>query len=224
MAEEKPRAVRTLARQGKPPGIYASKFDWEVAARIAERVAAGQSLRSQCRADPAMPTEKTVWNWRRARPEFNELMEIANATARARSLAAQAKRDTEKRAARAEARRARGFRPFPPWPSGYSEAMADAICARLAMCESLTSVCRDPAMPSIGTVYYWLRRHPEFVERYRLAKSFGRDLLVDAARDNAWVLGPAPDASCCGATTRRSPGWRRNVTADVHRPRRISSS
>lgn len=189
MAERKPQAARTLAPQGKPPGIYASKFDWEVAARIAERVAAGESLRSLCRADPTMPTEKTVWNWRRARPEFHELMEIANATARVRSLAVQTRRDAATRSAKAEARQARGFKPFPPWPSGYSEAVAGAICERLAIGESLTSVCRDPAMPAIGTVYYWLRRHPEFVERYRRAKSFARDLLVEAACEDAWGLG-----------------------------------
>lgn len=188
--EKPPQAARTLKAQGTPPGIYASKFDWALAARIAERIAAGESLRSMCRADPAMPTEKTVWNWRRARPDFNELIELANATARARSLSAQAKRDAARQDAKAEARRVRGFKPFPPWPSGYSEAVGHAICERLVHGESLQSVCRDSAMPSIGTVYNWMRRHPDFVRRYRIAKSLGRELLVDEAVERAQVLGP----------------------------------
>ncbi|MGA0606447.1 hypothetical protein ACO2Q0_10645 [Phenylobacterium sp. VNQ135] len=186
---DRPQAVRTLAPQAAPPGIYASKFDWDVAARIVERVAAGESLRSLCRSDPAMPTEKTVWNWRRARPEFDELMDVANRVARARSLAVQARRDEAKRAAKAEARRARGFKPIPPWPDGYSQTMVDAICDRLVMAESLQSICRDPAMPSVGTVYNWLRRYPEFVKQYRLAKSLSRDVLVDQAVHRASATG-----------------------------------
>ncbi|WP_363201534.1 hypothetical protein [Phenylobacterium sp.] len=53
----RPNAVRTLAPQPHPRGIYASKYDPELAARICERLAAGESLRSICRADKAMPTE-----------------------------------------------------------------------------------------------------------------------------------------------------------------------
>ena len=190
----RPTATRTLAPQGPPPGIYASKFDLELAARIAERVGSGESLRSICRADAAMPTEKTVWNWRKAHPEFDELMEIANAFARARSLAAQGERDAARRAAKAEARKARGFRPYPAWPDGYSEGVANEICERVAVNEPLARICRDPAMPCVGTVYYWLRRYPAFVAQYRRAKSFGRELLV-TRRGICWARG----SDCSGA-------------------------
>ncbi|MCR5874446.1 hypothetical protein LRS10_09860 [Phenylobacterium sp. J426] len=179
----RPTATRTLAPQGHPPGIYASKFHWPLAARIAERIGNGESLRAICRMDASMPTEKTVWNWRKAHPDFDELMEIAQAFARARSLAAQEARDEARRVAKAEVRQARGFRPFPTWPNGYSEDLADAICERIAVNEPLTHICRDPAMPCVGTVYNWLRRYLAFVAQYRRAKSFGRELLVDRARD-----------------------------------------
>src|SRR5258708_3873989 len=56
---------RTLAPQSAP-GIYASTYTPERGAAICRRLAAGESLRAICRADPAMPTEKTVWNWARA--------------------------------------------------------------------------------------------------------------------------------------------------------------
>lgn len=51
-----PQAVRTLARQPPPAGIYASKYTPELAAEICTRLAAGESLRSICRADVSMPT------------------------------------------------------------------------------------------------------------------------------------------------------------------------
>ncbi|WP_430423538.1 hypothetical protein [Phenylobacterium sp.] len=55
----RPQAVRTLARQPAPPGIYASKYTAELAAMICQRVAAGESLRSICRADPSAPWLET---------------------------------------------------------------------------------------------------------------------------------------------------------------------
>ena len=176
-------ARRTLAPQEPPPGIYACKFDWDLAAAIATRVVNGESLRSVCRADPAMPTEKTVWNWRRARPEFDELMTWANATARARSLAEQGRADAAKREAKAAARRARGFRPYPRLHDGYAPDVAEAILDRLVMGESLTNICRDPAMPCVGTVYNWMRRYPDLVRGYRTAKWLCRERLVDEAAE-----------------------------------------
>src|SRR5215470_10768576 len=82
------KSKRTLKRQPAPPGIYASTYDVEVGAAICRRIAAGESLRSICRADATMPTEKTVWNWARSHPAFRRMKDHAFATARTRSLAA----------------------------------------------------------------------------------------------------------------------------------------
>jgi hypothetical protein len=169
------RSMRTLARQPAPQGIHASTFDSEVAAAICRRVAAGESLRSICRADPAMPTEKTVWNWARAHPRFKAMKDHAFATARARSLAA---RDE------AELQRWIGFggpRGRTGRPSGFSWRLADVILERLVMGEALSAICRDPGAPRVGTVYNWLKRQPEFLASYRAVKRGLEDTMAEWA-------------------------------------------
>src|SRR5689334_2049565 len=81
------KSKRTLKPQ-RAPGLYESTYDPQVGAAICRRVAGGESLRSICRADASMPTEKTVWNWARAHPEFRAMKAHAFAAARARSLKA----------------------------------------------------------------------------------------------------------------------------------------
>ena len=199
------RSKRTLAPQPAPPGIYASTYDRELGAAICRRVAAGESLRSIC-ADPAMPTGKTVWNWARAHPEFKAMKDHAVATARARSLAARDEREFERwmlfggpcgRTGR---------------PSGYSEAVADAICERLVVGEALESICRDPAMPSVGTVYNWMKRDPDFLARVRLMKADLAERMAEiACADLPWL-----------GERRSWPLMRRVVKAAERAARRVS--
>src|SRR5688500_12937229 len=94
----RPVAVRTLSKQPAPSGIYASKYDPGLGAEICRRLAAGESLRSICRADPSMPTEKTVWNWARAHPEFADWRAWALTVARRRAVAAHAAREAARQA------------------------------------------------------------------------------------------------------------------------------
>lgn len=54
-------------------------------------------------------------------------------------------------------------------PSDYSQDTATLICARMAEGESLRSICRDPAMPALSTVFLWIGKHPEFSEQYARA-------------------------------------------------------
>lgn len=166
----RPRARRTLAPQPPPPEIYASGYCLELGAQICRRLAAGESLRAICRADPTMPTEKTVWNWARTNEAFALMKAHAQQVARAASLGAQTEQDAARRAAKAAARTARGWRPMKAWDDSFDVEIEDAVCLRLMLGQSLTAICRDPAMPSIGTVYNWLRRHPAFVEAYRKAR------------------------------------------------------
>jgi hypothetical protein len=180
----RPQARRTLAPQPPPPDIYRSKYDLELAALICRRVAAGESLRAICRADPAMPTGKTVWKWRRAHPEFDEMLSHAQGVARERALSEQAARD---RARRDDPGRRRAWN---AGLSGYCEALADRILDRVAMGESLTGICRDLGSPSIGTVYNWLRAEPEFVEAYRIAREIQAEAIVERACETA----PPPEA------------------------------
>jgi hypothetical protein len=56
---------------GRNKGGRPSTYTEAVAKEICRRLAGGQSLRSVCAA-PGMPTFVTVFNWRRAHPEFLE--------------------------------------------------------------------------------------------------------------------------------------------------------
>lgn len=64
-------------------------------------------------------------------------------------------------------------------PSEYTEEKATAICTRLVEGESLRSICRDEAMPSLQTVFNWFAAHPPFVEQYARAREAQADTLAD---------------------------------------------
>lgn len=79
-------------------------------------------------------------------------------------------------------------------PSDYSQELADAICAELAMGLSLRTVCSDEDLPSAATVFSWLRKYPEFLEQYTRAKQESADAMADEVLDiaddghNDWML------------------------------------
>jgi hypothetical protein len=50
-------------------------------------------------------------------------------------------------------------------------------------------VCADPDMPSIGTVYNWLRAHPEFLADYRRARALGFEFILMTQAERAPWLG-----------------------------------
>ena len=177
------RSRRTLAPQTNPPGLYHSTYDPELGAAICRRIAAGESLRSICRDDPAMPTEKTVWNWACAHPGFRDMKAHALGVARAASLAAQGERDRAKAQATGRGRRA-----WNAGLSGYSEEVVSPILTRLMMGERLAAICADPELPAIATVYLWLRRFPDFLEQYRRAKAMAPEVMLElACEDLPWM-------------------------------------
>jgi hypothetical protein len=55
-------------------------------------------------------------------------------------------------------------------PSSYSEALAEAICERLAVGESLLKITKSEGFPSEGTVYRWLDGNDSFREKYARAR------------------------------------------------------
>jgi len=176
---------RTLAPQAPPAGLYASTYDPTLGAAICRRLAAGESLRSICRLDPSMPTEKTVWNWARAHQEFRLMKTHAQSLARSRSLAARAKADA---ARRAEAGPAGGPRGRTGRPSGYCPDLTGWIITRLMMGETLAAVCAAPSMPSVGTFYGWLRKHPQMLADYRRAKAMTEETMLEiACADLPWL-------------------------------------
>ena len=70
-------------------------------------------------------------------------------------------------------------------PSSYKKDTAAEICARLADGESLRSICRDPLMPDVKTVYLWMGQNAEFLQQYAQAREDQADTLADEIQDIA---------------------------------------
>ena len=73
-------------------------------------------------------------------------------------------------------------------PTDYSLELTAAICERLAVGESLRSICRDDEMPSMASIFLWLSKHPEFSEQYAHAREAQAeshaDRIVEIADDD----------------------------------------
>lgn len=70
-------------------------------------------------------------------------------------------------------------------PSIYSNELCDTICNRIALGESLRSICRDAGMPDLSTVIKWRREKPEFFAQYEKAQEDRADTLSDDICDIA---------------------------------------
>ncbi len=64
--------------------------------------------------------------------------------------------------------------------TSYTEEVADIICERIALGESLRRICADDAaMPSQSTVYKWLKENVSFSEQYAHARTMQAETMVD---------------------------------------------
>lgn len=70
--------------------------------------------------------------------------------------------------------------------STYTQAVADAICERLAAGESLRAICRDEGMPAERTVRGWVIDDIEgFAPQYARARDLGLDCVAEEIREIA---------------------------------------
>ncbi len=67
----------------------------------------------------------------------------------------------------------------------FTEEIGDAICERLALGESVRSICGDEDMPSMSTVFKWLRDNEAFSQQYARAREVQADALFDDIIDIA---------------------------------------
>jgi hypothetical protein len=78
-------------------------------------------------------------------------------------------------------------------PSIFTQELGDKICEQLALGISMRTVCLAEEMPSIATVFSWIRTKPEFQAQYARAKEESADAMaediLDIADDgtNDWV-------------------------------------
>ena len=71
-------------------------------------------------------------------------------------------------------------------PSVYNQAVADEICRRMALGESLHSICRDDGFPPHSTVREWAVDDREgFSAQYARARELQAHAIAEAAMDEA---------------------------------------
>lgn len=70
-------------------------------------------------------------------------------------------------------------------PTKYTNELSDEICARIAQGESLVRICKDTHMPSVVTVYQWIRVEDGFLKRYATAREDQADTLTDEMKEIA---------------------------------------
>lgn len=68
-------------------------------------------------------------------------------------------------------------------PSSYTPKIAAEICERLAMDESLASICRSKGMPTVTCVYRWRDAIPQFREDYARARTDQGHTVADVIGD-----------------------------------------
>lgn len=68
-------------------------------------------------------------------------------------------------------------------PSTFTQEIADEICRRLALDESLASICRDKHMPDVTTVYYWRNSIEQFSQDYARARTDQGHTVADGIGD-----------------------------------------
>lgn len=66
-------------------------------------------------------------------------------------------------------------------PSKYTPELADEICSRIALGNSLRTICQADDMPNITTVIAWRREKPEFSKQYERAREDRGDWLAEDA-------------------------------------------
>lgn len=64
-------------------------------------------------------------------------------------------------------------------PTKFTQKLGDIICEQLALGMSMRKVCAPDNIPSMQTVFSWLRTNKEFLEQYTRAKEEAADLLVE---------------------------------------------
>jgi hypothetical protein len=64
-------------------------------------------------------------------------------------------------------------------PSIYTQNLADNICNRLALGDSLRKICADDEMPDLTTIMEWIRNKPDFSKQYAQAREEQAETYAD---------------------------------------------
>lgn len=64
-------------------------------------------------------------------------------------------------------------------PTKFTQEIADMVCDRLSHGETMRSICNDPAMPCLSTIFNWEESNPKFLELSTRAREKGTHLMAD---------------------------------------------
>lgn len=67
--------------------------------------------------------------------------------------------------------------------TAFDQGIASEICARIAEGESVRSICKDPRLPVMSTVFKWLNEQPTFSEQYARAKEIQLERMAEEILD-----------------------------------------
>lgn len=70
-------------------------------------------------------------------------------------------------------------------PTIFTGELCDRFFSRLAMGESVRTICKDEDMPSMATIFRWLREKEDFRKQYEVAKQESADALAEELLDIA---------------------------------------
>lgn len=62
-------------------------------------------------------------------------------------------------------------------PSSFTQEVAQVICDRIAVGDSVRTICEDEGMPNRVTVLRWLETHPDFAAKYARAREAQADVM-----------------------------------------------
>jgi hypothetical protein len=70
----------------------------------------------------------------------------------------------------------------------YEPRLAEEICVRVQLGETIQQICEDEHMPHKRTVYVWLQQHTEFRDSYRLAREEAAHVMADKVLEIAKMV------------------------------------
>jgi hypothetical protein len=76
-------------------------------------------------------------------------------------------------------------------PSLYSPQLIDEICERIALGETLRSICLDNHMPARIQILRWLKKYPDFRSQYAQARLDQADTFAEEIIDIGRTAGDA---------------------------------
>ena len=78
-------------------------------------------------------------------------------------------------------------------PTKYNDELAAEICGRIAIGDSIRTICKDEDMPAVSSVFLWLAKYESFSEQYVIARqqqmeAFSEEILDIADNgSNDWM-------------------------------------